>query len=99
MLSLANVPKPQLTNEMMMQHPQPWIPSEPNLQPPTKRKPYQGESLKGIATKPVRSVRADPLFFECWLELGSPEPEVVNSNSNSTGGIVTSASSGSIPQS
>ncbi|KAH8123804.1 hypothetical protein ACSS6W_007414 [Trichoderma asperelloides] len=78
-------------------HPQPWIPSEPNLQPPTKRKPYQGESLKGTATKPVRSVRADPLFFECWLEQGSPEPEVVNSNS--TGGIVTSTSSGSIPQS
>ncbi|KAL6903984.1 zeta subunit of DNA polymerase [Trichoderma evansii] len=78
-------------------HPQPWIPSEPNLQPPTKRKPHQGESLKGTATKPVRSVRADPLFFECWLEQGSPEPEVVNSNS--TGGIVPSTSSGSIPQS
>ncbi|KAM0512455.1 hypothetical protein ACHAPE_008778 [Trichoderma viride] len=77
-------------------HPQPWIPSEPNLQPPTKQKPHQGESLKGIATKPVRSVRADPLFFECWLEQGSPEPEVNNSNTSS-GGIVTGTSSGSIP--
>ncbi|KAM0453638.1 hypothetical protein ACHAPV_008972 [Trichoderma viride] len=78
-------------------HPQPWIPSEPNLQPPTKQKPHQGESLKGIATKPIRSVRADPLFFECWLEQGSPEPEVVNNSNTSSGGIVTGTSSGSIP--
>ncbi|KAM0253610.1 hypothetical protein ACHAQJ_007185 [Trichoderma viride] len=76
-------------------HPQPWIPSEPHLQPPTKQKPFQGESLKGNSTRPVRSVRADPLFFECWLEQGSPDPEVVNS---STSGIVTNTSSESIPQ-
>ncbi|KAK1241083.1 hypothetical protein MKX08_001057 [Trichoderma sp. CBMAI-0020] len=78
-------------------HPQPWIPSEPSLQPPTKQKPLQGDSLKGIATKPVRSVRADPLFFECWLEQGSPEPEVVNNSNASSGGVVTGTSSGSIP--
>ncbi|KAK4070789.1 hypothetical protein Trihar35433_5256 [Trichoderma harzianum] len=51
-------------------YPQPWIPSEGPLQPPTAEKPDQGESLGGVATKPVRSVRADPLFFECWLEQG-----------------------------
>ncbi|RFU75912.1 horma domain-containing [Trichoderma arundinaceum] len=76
-------------------HPQPWIPSESHLQPPTKQKPYQGESRGGVATRPIRSVRADPLFFECWLEQGSPDPEVVNSN---TSGVVTNTSSESIPQ-
>ncbi|KAL7786346.1 zeta subunit of DNA polymerase [Trichoderma ceciliae] len=75
-------------------HPQPWIPSESHLQPPTREKPDQGESLGGTATKPIRSVRADPLFFECWLEQGSPDPEVVNSNA----AVVTSTSSESIPR-
>ncbi|KAL7924556.1 DNA-binding protein [Trichoderma austrokoningii] len=71
--------------------PQPWIPSQPSLQPPTTRKRRQGESLKGIATRPVRSVRAEPLFFECWLEQGSLEPAVVNkSKPSSRGGIVQS---------
>ncbi|KAL6799826.1 DNA-binding protein [Trichoderma sp. SZMC 28012] len=70
-------------------YPQPWIPSEGPLQPPTAEKPHQGESLRGAATKPVRSVRADPLFFECWLEQGPPDAEAVSSNS----GIVTNTSS------
>ncbi|KAK4085367.1 uncharacterized protein Triagg1_357 [Trichoderma aggressivum f. europaeum] len=56
------------------QYPQPWIPSEGPLQPPTAEKPHQGESLRGAATEPVRSVRADPLFFECWLEQGPQMP-------------------------
>ncbi|EHK17914.1 uncharacterized protein TRIVIDRAFT_194423 [Trichoderma virens Gv29-8] len=56
-------------------YPQPWIPSETPLQPPTAVKPHQGGSLRGAATKPVRSVRADPLFFECWLEQGPPDVE------------------------
>ncbi|KAL7942679.1 DNA-binding protein [Trichoderma barbatum] len=75
-------------------YPQPWIPSEAPLQPPTTEKPHQGESLRGAATKPVRSVRADPLFFECWLEQGPPDPEVVSSNS----GVVTNTSSESVPR-
>ncbi|KAL6694147.1 DNA-binding protein [Trichoderma pleuroticola] len=69
-------------------HPQPWIPSQGPLQPPTAEKPHQGESLRGAATKPVRSVRADPLFFECWLEQGPPDAAAVSSNS----GIVTNTS-------
>ncbi|KAL7911614.1 DNA-binding protein [Trichoderma velutinum] len=75
-------------------YPQPWIPSEGPLQPPTAEKPHQGESLRGAATKPVRSVRADPLFFECWLEQGPPDAEAVSSNS----GIVTNTSSEKISQ-
>ncbi|KAJ4854789.1 HORMA domain-containing protein [Trichoderma breve] len=70
-------------------YPQPWIPSEGPLQPPTAEKPHQGESLRGAATKPVRSVRADPLFFECWLEQGPEDAEAVSSGS----GIVTNTSS------
>ncbi|KAH7134352.1 HORMA domain-containing protein [Dactylonectria macrodidyma] len=54
-------------------HPQPWIPSQPKLQPPTKSSPNQGSSLGGSSTTPIRSVRAGPLFFECWVELG-PDP-------------------------
>ncbi|KAH0526868.1 hypothetical protein TsFJ059_010140 [Trichoderma semiorbis] len=75
-------------------YPQPWIPSEGPLQPPTAEKPHQGESLRGAATKPVRSVRADPLFFECWLEQGPPDTEGVSSSS----GIVTNTSSEKISQ-
>ncbi|KAL6818196.1 DNA-binding protein [Trichoderma sp. SZMC 28013] len=75
-------------------YPQPWIPSEGPLQPPTAEKPHQGESLRGAATKPVRSVRADPLFFECWLEQGPSDTEAVSSNS----GIVTNTSSEKISQ-
>lgn len=76
------------------QYPQPWIPSEGPLQPPTAEKPHQGESLGGAATKPVRSVRADPLFFECWLEQGPEDGEGVSSSS----GIVTNTSSERISQ-
>ncbi|KAM6485772.1 DNA-binding protein [Trichoderma sp. SZMC 28011] len=75
-------------------YPQPWIPSEGPLQPPTAEKPHQGESLRGVATKPVRSVRADPLFFECWLEQGPEDAEGISSSS----GIVTNTSSERISQ-
>ncbi|OIW32587.1 DNA-binding protein [Coniochaeta ligniaria NRRL 30616] len=46
------------------QHPQPWIPSQPNLQKP------RGVDLGGARTTPIRSVEAGPLFFECWVEEG-----------------------------
>lgn len=41
------------------------------------KKPVQGRSLKGAITRPIRAVRADPLFFECWLEQGPRDPPVV----------------------
>ncbi|KAF4981327.1 hypothetical protein FZEAL_2860 [Fusarium zealandicum] len=49
-------------------HPQHWIPSQPNLQPPTDTSLNQGSSLGGQNTTPIRSVQAGPLFFECWIE-------------------------------
>ncbi|KAK7403982.1 hypothetical protein QQX98_010263 [Neonectria punicea] len=55
-------------------HPQHWIPSQPNLQPPTESSPNQGSSLGGTNTTPVRSVQAGPLFFECWIEQGPAPP-------------------------
>ncbi|KAF5660935.1 mitotic spindle assembly checkpoint mad2 [Fusarium heterosporum] len=49
-------------------HPQHWIPSPPNLQPPTDTSLNHGSSLGGQNTTPIRSVQAGPLFFECWIE-------------------------------
>ncbi|KAL1836906.1 hypothetical protein VTJ49DRAFT_4509 [Mycothermus thermophilus] len=49
-------------------HPQPWIPSEPNLQPKSRARSAAGEDLGGVKTRPIRSVEAGPLFFECWVE-------------------------------
>ncbi|TFB00239.1 DNA polymerase zeta processivity subunit [Trichoderma ghanense] len=67
-------------------HPQQWIPSEAHLQPPTSEKPDQGEALRGASTRPIRSVRAKPLFFECWLEKGpeAPDDDITQSNSGTT---------------
>ncbi|CAF3510769.1 unnamed protein product [Fusarium graminearum] len=49
-------------------HPQHWIPSQPNLQPPTDTSLNQGSAIGGQNTTPIRSVQAGPLFFECWIE-------------------------------
>ncbi|KAJ0385394.1 hypothetical protein COL922a_006464 [Colletotrichum nupharicola] len=51
-------------------HPQPWIPSEPSLQPASKTNPVPGANIGGAATTPLRSVEVGPLFFECWIEEG-----------------------------
>jgi len=51
-------------------HPQPWIPQEPNLQRASKRRSEDGRDVRGARTTPIRSVRAGPLFFECWVEEG-----------------------------
>ncbi|KAF5266416.1 hypothetical protein FOXYS1_2737, partial [Fusarium oxysporum] len=53
-------------------HPQHWIPSQPNLQPPNDTSLKQGSSLGGQSTTPIRSVQAGPLFFECWIEQSAP---------------------------
>ncbi|KAL8408097.1 hypothetical protein RB594_006773 [Gaeumannomyces avenae] len=52
------------------EHPQPWIPSPPSLQPPTAKRPRNGRDLGGAKTTAVRSVEAGPLLFECWVEEG-----------------------------
>ncbi|CAM1511704.1 Fc.00g092170.m01.CDS01 [Cosmosporella sp. VM-42] len=64
-------------------HPQPWIPSQPNLQPPTAASPNQGSSLGGENTMPLRSVQAGPLFFECWVEQGPPQTQPSTRSSES----------------
>ncbi|KAL7804723.1 zeta subunit of DNA polymerase [Trichoderma aethiopicum] len=74
-------------------HPQLWIPSEAHLQPPTKEKPDQGEALRGAATKPIRSVRAKPLFFECWLEKGPEAPDDDNMTQSNSGTNYSASSS------
>lgn len=48
-------------------HPQPWIPSQTDLQPTTRARP---RNVEGTKTIPVRAVEAGPLFFECWVEEG-----------------------------
>ncbi|KAJ2976848.1 hypothetical protein NQ176_g4705 [Zarea fungicola] len=45
-------------------HPQPWIPAE--------HKDGSEPRQRDLATAPIRSVRAGPLFFECWLEKKYP---------------------------
>ncbi|TDZ31367.1 DNA polymerase zeta processivity subunit [Colletotrichum spinosum] len=54
-------------------HPQPWIPSEPSLQPSSQANPEAGATIGGASTMPLRSVAAGPLFFECWLEEGKED--------------------------
>ncbi|KAL6862885.1 hypothetical protein ACO1O0_003124 [Amphichorda felina] len=65
-------------------HPQEWIPSQPDLQPPSKGDARK-EPLAVTSTQatPIRSVQAGPLFFECWVE--QPKPEVDDSKQPSTG--------------
>ncbi|OBR02371.1 HORMA domain-containing protein [Colletotrichum higginsianum IMI 349063] len=53
-------------------HPQPWIPSEPSLQPASRTNPVPGVCIGGASTTPLRSVEAGPLFFECWIEESKP---------------------------
>lgn len=51
-------------------HPQPWIPSQPGLQPGSQHRPERGRDVGGASTTPLRAVEAGPLFFECWVEEG-----------------------------
>ncbi|KAG8168091.1 hypothetical protein KVR01_003780 [Diaporthe batatas] len=51
-------------------HPQPWIPSQPDLQPPSAARPQKGVRTRSSRTIPVRTVEAGPLLFECWVEEG-----------------------------
>ncbi|KAJ6447238.1 GrpB domain-containingprotein [Purpureocillium lavendulum] len=50
-----------------------WIPSQPDLQPPTPSNPSTGSALGGASTTPIRAVQAGPLFFECWYEEGKED--------------------------
>lgn len=51
-------------------HPQPWIPSQPGLQPASRGHQEKGRDVGGAKTTPIRAVEAGPLFLECWVEEG-----------------------------
>ncbi|KAI1394003.1 DNA-binding protein [Hypoxylon trugodes] len=61
-------------------HPQPWIPTQSNLQPKNKDKQTSGEDVGGAKTTPLRMVEAGPLFFECWVEEGKAKEKSPTSN-------------------
>ncbi|RYP90681.1 hypothetical protein DL770_003219 [Monosporascus sp. CRB-9-2] len=56
-------------------HPQPWIPTQSNLQTKSKDRPTPGEDVGGAKMTPIRAVEAGPLFFECWVEEGKAKVE------------------------
>ncbi|PSR81419.1 DNA-binding protein [Coniella lustricola] len=49
-------------------HPQPWIPSQPELQPAAQSKRGRELSAHDATTTPIRSLEVGPLFVECWVE-------------------------------
>ncbi|KAI8632461.1 HORMA domain-containing protein [Xylariaceae sp. FL1651] len=57
-------------------HPQPWVPTQPNLQTASKDQQTPGEDVGGAKTIPLRAVEAGPLFFECWVEEGKAKIEL-----------------------
>ncbi|KAI5866721.1 DNA-binding protein [Durotheca rogersii] len=63
-------------SEAPIGHPQPWIPTQPNLQPKSRDKHVPGRDIGGAKTTPLRAVEAGPLFFECWVEEGRINEQV-----------------------
>ncbi|KAI8962313.1 DNA-binding protein [Daldinia sp. FL1419] len=57
-------------------HPQPWIPSQSNLQTRSRDNPTPGQDIGGAKTTPLRAVEAGPLFFECWVEEGQAKEQL-----------------------
>ncbi len=52
-------------------HPQPWIPSPPTLQRPTKGASQRvGQDLGGVKTHPIRTVESGEFVLELWIEEG-----------------------------
>lgn len=65
-------------------HPQPWIPSQPGLQPASRNRPEKGQDLGGASTTPIRAIEAGPLFFECWVEEGKAKEAFRSSDSQTS---------------
>ncbi|KAI1143116.1 DNA-binding protein [Hypoxylon sp. FL0543] len=59
-------------------HPQPWIPTQSNLQTKSKERDTPGQDVGGAKTTPLRSVEAGPLFFECWVEEGKAKGQAAS---------------------
>lgn len=66
-------------------HPQPWIPSQPDLQPRSQAEHRKDVGARGSKTIPVRTVEAGPLFFECWVEEGRTKGRPQISQEHSSG--------------
>lgn len=62
-------------------HPQPWIPSQPGLQPASRDRPQTGHDIGGTSTTPIRAIEAGPMFFECWVEEGKTKESFHSSES------------------
>ncbi|KAH7035746.1 HORMA domain-containing protein [Microdochium trichocladiopsis] len=77
-------------SEAPIGHPQPWIPTLPSLQTPSKTRQRPGADVGGARTTPVRSVEAGPLFFECWIEEGKAKFEPKHGELSSSGEPVSS---------
>ncbi|KAI0890269.1 DNA-binding protein [Annulohypoxylon maeteangense] len=56
-------------------HPQPWIPTQSNLQTKSKNRETAGQDVGGAKTTTLRAVEAGPLFFECWVEEGEAKEQ------------------------
>lgn len=65
-------------------HPQPWIPSQPSLQPASQNRPKKGCDVGGASTTPIRAIEAGPLFFECWVEEGKTKEAIQSSESQTS---------------
>lgn len=66
-------------------HPQPWIPSQPDLQPASRARTRIAARTRGSRTIPVRTVEAGPLLFECWVEEGRTKGASQGSQGRSSG--------------
>ncbi|KUI63653.1 DNA polymerase zeta processivity subunit [Cytospora mali] len=65
-------------------HPQPWIPSQPGLQPASRGRSQKGHDVGGVKTTPIRAIEAGPLFFECWVEEGEAKDAIRASQAQSS---------------
>ncbi|KAI9792237.1 MAG: hypothetical protein M1833_001236 [Piccolia ochrophora] len=67
-------------------HPQPWIPSQPTLQPRSQedQSSRAGKAVGGAKTTPVRAVESGQFVLELWVEEAKAKEEI-SSRSSSTG--------------
>ncbi|KAI1348143.1 HORMA domain-containing protein [Xylaria sp. FL0043] len=63
-------------------HPQPWVPTQRNLQTASKDQPTPGKDVGGAKTTALRAVEAGPLFFECWVEEGQAKLDLPSTRSS-----------------
>lgn len=57
-------------------HPQPWVPSDPNLQTGEGESERIGKDLGGVKSVPVRLVEAGEFVVEMWIEEGKAKVDL-----------------------